>query len=160
MPPEKNNAAENASEREIVSARVFHFPRETLWQAFADPQQLARWWGPKGFTNTIETFDLRPGGAWHIVLHAPNGANFANRKTFLEVVPPERVVFRHEQSMHSFEMTIRFDAEPSGTTMTWRMLFDHAEECAKMKALIVAANEENFDRLEEHLRVQPRAESI
>jgi uncharacterized protein YndB with AHSA1/START domain len=154
MPPEKSNAAENVSEREIVSVRTFHGAREALWQAFADPAQLARWWGPKGFTNTIEAFDLRPGGAWRIVLHAPGGANFVNEKTFLEVVPTERVVFRHEQPMHSFQMTIRFDAHPPGTRVTWHLLFDRAEECAKVKPLIVAANEENFDRLEAHLRGQ------
>jgi uncharacterized protein YndB with AHSA1/START domain len=154
MPPEKNDAAENVADREIVSTRSFKASREILWQAFADPVQLAQWWGPKGFTNTIETFDLRPGGKWRIVLHGPRGADFVNDKTFLEVRPLEQVVFRHEQPMHSFQMTIRFDADSAGTTMTWQMLFDRAAECAKVKPFIVDANEENFDRLEAHLYAQ------
>ena len=72
----------NPSDREIVSTRTFAAPRERVFEAFSDPTQLARWWGPKGFTNTIHEFDLRPGGMWRLVMHAPNGADYANESRF------------------------------------------------------------------------------
>ena len=82
---------------------------DKVFRAFSDPVRLARWWGPKGFTNTIQSFDLRPGGHWRFVMHGPDGATLPNESIFGEVVAPERVVFRHV-SGPQFEMTITFEA--------------------------------------------------
>ena len=62
-----------------------------MFDAFADPNRLTRWWGPKGFTSTFHEFDLRPGGVWRFVLHGPNGADYQNESVFVEVVKPERI---------------------------------------------------------------------
>lgn len=151
MPAAKSPVESSNTDREIVSTRTFPVPRERVFQAFSDPAQLARWWGPKGFTNTIDEFDLRPGGAWRLTMHAPNGAAFANHSTFVEVAPPERIVFQHLEPVHGFRMTMLFAAAAGGTTLTWRMLFDSADEAARVRSFIVVANEENFDRLAAHL---------
>ena len=55
--------AEAASDREIVTTRVFDAPRERMFDAFSDPDWLARWWGPTGFTNTFHEFDFQREGA-------------------------------------------------------------------------------------------------
>ncbi|HEX6985534.1 MAG TPA: SRPBCC family protein [Planctomycetaceae bacterium] len=141
----------SADDREIVSTRVFAAPRRRVFEAFSDPAQLARWWGPKGFTNTFHEFDLRPGGAWRFTMHGPDGIDYRNEKHFLEVASPERVVFRHQVPIHGFQMTMTFAERDGGTRLTWRMLFDSAEECAKVRAFVVDANEQNLDRLERHL---------
>lgn len=57
-------AHERAADRELVTSRVIAAPRPRVYEAFADPALLARWWGPAGFTSTFESFDLRAGGAW------------------------------------------------------------------------------------------------
>jgi uncharacterized protein YndB with AHSA1/START domain len=139
------------SEREIVSTRVFDAPRGIVFQAFSDPKQLALWWGPKDFTNTIHEFDLRPGGKWRLVLHGPDGTAYPNDKVFTEVVNPERIVFDHLHPTHLFRMTMIYVEQGGKTQLTWRMLFDSAAEMSKLKGFIVDANEENFDRLEAHL---------
>ncbi len=141
----------DAAARTIVSSRVFAASREAVWAAFSDPVRLAQWWGPAGFTNTIHVFDLRPGGRWRITLHAPDGAHYDNEKTFTEVVPPERVVFRHHQPTHDFEMAVKLVAEGGGTRAEWSMVFVSAEECARVRRFIEPANEQNFDRLAAHL---------
>lgn len=142
---------EDPSDREIISTRVFAAPREKVFEAFSDPQQLARWWGPKDFTNTIHEFDLRPGGKWRITLHGPDGASYPNDKVFVEVVPAERVVFDHLQPMHYFRMTLLFADRNGKTHVTWHMLFESAAEAAALKKIILEANEQNFDRLAAHL---------
>jgi uncharacterized protein YndB with AHSA1/START domain len=48
------------ADREMVVSRVLPAPRELVWEAWTDPNQVVQWWGPKGFTTTIETMDLRP----------------------------------------------------------------------------------------------------
>lgn len=148
-------SAESRADREIVSARVFDAPREKVFEAFRDPLQLVQWWGPKDFTNTIHEFDLRPGGKWRITLHAPNGANYPNDKVFVEVVPPERVVFDHLEPMHHFRMMLLLADQRGKTHVTWHMLFESAAEVAKLKNFILEANEQNFDRLAAHLSKVP-----
>ncbi|MEX2546095.1 MAG: SgcJ/EcaC family oxidoreductase [Phycisphaeraceae bacterium] len=138
-------------EREIVSARVFNAPRERVFEAFSDPGHLSQWWGPKGFSNTIHEFDLRPGGAWRLTMHGPDGADYQNESVFVEVVKPEKVVFDHCEPIHRFQMTMTFSQENGRTKLTWRMCFESAQECARVKSLVGEANEQNFDRLEEHL---------
>ena len=140
-----------AADREIVSTRLFDAPRELVFRAFADPSHLARWWGPAGFTNTFREFDLRPGGVWRFTMHAPDGTDYHNESVFTEVVTLERVVFEHRKPIHKFRMTITFADEGGKTRVTWRMRFETAEECARVKAFAEPANEQNFDRLEEEL---------
>jgi uncharacterized protein YndB with AHSA1/START domain len=137
--------------REVLSTRVFAAPREVLFKAFSDPTQLAQWWGPGGFTTTIHEFDLRPGGKWRLTLHGPNGADYRNEKSFIEVVQPERIVFDHLDPVHGFRMTMLHEEQNGKTRLTWRMRFVLPEEGAKLHDVIAEANEQNFDRLEAHL---------
>lgn len=60
---------EDTADREIVISRVVSAPRELVWEAWTDPKQVAQWWGPRGFSTTIEEMDVRPGGVWKHVMH-------------------------------------------------------------------------------------------
>jgi uncharacterized protein YndB with AHSA1/START domain len=136
--------------REIVSTRVVGAAREVVFKAFTDPDHLVHWWGPKGFTNTFHEFDLRPGGTWRFVMHGPDGVNYQNKSVFVEIVKPERLVFEHV-SGPQFRMTIALAEQGGKSKITWRMLFESAAECGKVKKFAVEANEQNFDRLEAEL---------
>ena len=70
---------------EIINARLFTATRERVFGAFSDPKQLVKWFGPNGFTNTIQKFDLRAGGEWHLTMIAPDGTEYPNEWVFLEV---------------------------------------------------------------------------
>lgn len=146
----KDDHASGASAREIVTARVVGARRELVFEAFADSDRLARWWGPAGFTNTFHEFDFRPGGNWRFVMHGPNGADYQNTSVFIEV-RPERIVFDHV-SGPQFRMTITLAEEDGGRTrITWRMLFDSTAERDRIRKVAVEANEQNLDRLEAEL---------
>ncbi|MDB6128711.1 MAG: polyketide cyclase, partial [Verrucomicrobia bacterium] len=84
-----------SSDREAVNTRVLNAPRERVWEAWTNPKHLARWWGPKGFKNTFEVFEPKPGGEWRFVMHGPDGTDYKNYSTFVEVVKPARIVFDH-----------------------------------------------------------------
>jgi uncharacterized protein YndB with AHSA1/START domain len=81
--------------RVIRVSRIFNAPRELVWKAWTEPEQVARWWGPDGFTVEIHAMDVRPGGVWHLTMRGPDGAQYPNKSVFQEVVPPERIVFAH-----------------------------------------------------------------
>jgi len=112
------------------------------------------WWGPHGFTNTIEAFDLRPGGAFRITMRNERDQDFPNEKIFHEVTP-HRIVIEHLQPVHHFLMTMTFDAEGSGTRLGWRMQFAPSSQAddlgGDLAHFLHAANEQNFDRLEAFL---------
>jgi uncharacterized protein YndB with AHSA1/START domain len=144
-------SAEAPADREIVSTRVLEAPRERVFRAWIDPAHLARWWGPKGFTNTFHEFEPRPGGPWRFVMRGPDGVDHPNENVFLEVVEPERLVFRHLSPIHGFQVTATFEERGSRTKLTFHMLFDSAAECARVRGVVVDANEQNLDRLEAEL---------
>jgi uncharacterized protein YndB with AHSA1/START domain len=73
-------------------SRSFAAPRERVFRAFTAPAQLAKWWGPKGFTVPACTMDLRPGGAWRTVMRSPEGKDHVVSGVYREIVPPERLV--------------------------------------------------------------------
>jgi uncharacterized protein YndB with AHSA1/START domain len=90
-----DNLATVPDDRHLEIEREFDAPRELVWMAFADPYHLSQWWGPKGFTNPVCEIDLRPGGKWHHVMRGPDGREFPTDSVFIEVVPPERIVYRN-----------------------------------------------------------------
>jgi len=138
------------ADREIVTTRVIDAPRELVFKAWIDPEQLARWWGPKGFSNTFHEFEPKPGGAWRFVMHGPDGRDYKNESVFLDVETPERIVFRHV-SPPQFTARITFAEHAGKTKVTWRMIFETATERDNVARYAVGANEENMDRLEAQL---------
>src|SRR5436853_2891112 len=79
--------------RELTLTRVLDAPRELVFRMWTDPQHVAKWWGPTGFTNPVCEMDVRPGGALRIVMRAPDGADYPMIGTYGEVTPPERLAF-------------------------------------------------------------------
>jgi len=63
------------------------------------------------------------------------------------VAEPERIVIENPDPAHRFRMSMRIEVDGEGTRVDWSMIFDSATEFARVKNFIVAANEENFDRL-------------
>jgi uncharacterized protein YndB with AHSA1/START domain len=135
---------------------VFDAARSDVFAAFADPARLARWWGPAGAVNVFETFEFRPGGRWMFVMRLPDGAEHAMRQRFVEIAAPERVVIAHEQEGHDFTLTARLEVlDVARTRLSWTMRFASPGEAARVRTIVLAANEENFDRLAAELRREP-----
>ncbi len=129
-----NNLSENTADREIVISRVFDAPRELVWDAWTDPKQVVQWWGPRGFTTTIEEMDVRPGGVWKHVMRGPDGTEFPNKSIFKEVTKPERIVYslgggkKGAPGVH-FETTWTFEiVEGNKTRLTIHHVFPSAED--------------------------------
>lgn len=141
----KSLGESNAAAFEVVSRRKFSAPRDMLYRAWTDPELLAQWFGPNGFTNTFHTFDFRPGGSWEFTMHGPDGADYHNRNVFQEI-GPERIVLRHEFSPH-FILTSTFHDVEGGTEYTFRQTFETEEVYNKVKPMCEEANEQNLDRL-------------
>lgn len=139
------------SDREIFSSRVLNSSLEIVYQAFANPLHLKNWWGPEGFTNTFHEFDLQPGGKWILTMHGLEKGNYENSSIF-KTVQPLKLIAWTRVSQPFFEMEVAFEKRSdSKTEISFRMIFNTAEECEKIKKFALPKNEENFDRLEKEL---------
>ena len=136
------------SQNEIHVERTFPVAREALFAAFADPALLTQWWGPEGSVNSFEAFDLEPGGRWEFVMRAADGVSYRMTNRFLEVTPPERIIVRHDQEGHGFDLIMQYDVvDGANTRLHWCMRFDAPAEADRVRQFVLEANEQNFDRL-------------
>ncbi|QQR86330.1 MAG: SRPBCC domain-containing protein [Flavobacteriales bacterium] len=136
-------------DRIVYTSRLIHAPRERVFAAWTDPEQLARWWGPQGFTNTFHRFELKSEGIWEFTMHGPKAMDFNNTCVFKRIEPPAYLEFDHLKEMHFYKAMVTFVEVPEGTRIDWTMHFDTAEELAPIKTFIEKANEENMDKLQE-----------
>lgn len=131
----------------VSTERTFPVSPARVFAAFEDPLRLAKWWGPNGFTNTFEVFDFVPDGRWDFVMHAPNGADYANESFFREIVRDSRIVIEHVVKPW-FRLTVTLSALEGGTRLEWEQEFESPEVGAAMRVLSETANEQVLDRLQ------------
>jgi uncharacterized protein YndB with AHSA1/START domain len=81
------------AEKELTITRVFNAPRALVFKAWTDPIQLAKWWGPNGYTSPVCRLDLRPGGSIYIDMKAPDGTVYPMHGVFKEITEPDKLVF-------------------------------------------------------------------
>jgi len=128
----KNIPATLVGDREIASTRFFDAPRELVFKMWTDPEHIGRWWGPRGFTTTTFHMDVKPGGVWRFVMHGPDGTDYENNVTYLEVFEPERLVYQHGGAADgepvNFHVTVTFESVGSQTKLTMRMVFPSADK--------------------------------
>ena len=133
----------------FASIRIFDADAALLHRAWTEAEHLARWWGPKGFSSTFETFEPRPGGQWRFTMHGPDGGAFPNHSVFVEV-GPERIVLDH-LSAPRFQIRATFTPVEDRTRLSFAMLFNSAAECEAIRSFAEPAHEQMFDRLEAEL---------
>ena len=141
----------NTKDRELVITRTLNVPAELVWEVFTKPEHIANWWGPDGFTNTIYTMDVRPGGLWELVMHGPDGTDYKNKSIFKEIVPLKKIVFDHFNP--DFTTTIQFEDLGEQTHIHWHMLFNSAEEFIQVVKTFKADEglKQNIERLNAYL---------
>lgn len=154
----------------FVISRTVEASLDRVWEAWTEPEQMAAWWGPKGFKVDVKKLDLKPGGLFHYVMHS-QGQEMWGRMLFREVVPKTRLVFinsfsdpdggvtRHPLAadwpllMHT---TIDFSGENGKTTVTvtWVPYEASDLECTTFdnaRESMTGGWTGTFDKLEKHL---------
>lgn len=90
-----DTATATATDRELVIDRTFDAPRNLVWKAWTDAEQMKHWSAPKGFTVPVSEGELRPGGKWRSCMVTPDGKELWLGGVYREIVEPERLVFTH-----------------------------------------------------------------
>src|SRR6478609_8272281 len=116
--------AAKAKSNEINIMRVYDAPLVAVWDAWTDPEQVAQWWGPRGFTITTHSKDLRAGGHWNYTMHGLDGTDYINKTKYYEVEKHARLVYDHggnDAQAPMFRVTVTFKEGRGKTTMDMRM---------------------------------------
>jgi uncharacterized protein YndB with AHSA1/START domain len=132
-------AGTDAAERELVVTRIIDAPRSLVFKAWTEPEHVARWWGPQGFTTTSCEMDIRPGGAYRVCMRSPQGTDHWKRGVYREIVPPERIVFTF-----SWEDV---DGKPGHELLTTVTFAEHG---TKTKLTLHQAVFETVERRDDH----------
>lgn len=100
--PNRASVETPVEEAVIVIRRSFAAPRTLVWRCYTDPSHLVQFWGPKGATNPVSDLDLRVGGHWRQVMRFASGNEYGYTSAYLEITPPERLVWRDAPDAYRF----------------------------------------------------------
>ncbi len=144
-----------AKSNEIRITRMYDAPVEAVWDAWTDPKQAAQWWGPRGFTLTTHSKDLRPGGTWAYTMHGPDGTDYPNKTLYLEVERHAKLVYDHggnDDRPPMFRVTVLFSEVSGKTRMEMSMTLPTPEAAEETRKFIrMAGGNATWDRLAEYL---------
>lgn len=144
--------------RIITVTRYLAAPPERVFQMFTDPDHLAAWWGPDGFTITTRQHEFRPGGIWDYTMHGPDGTDYLNYMQYSIIEPGQRLAYRlgeRADDPNSFSGEITVEAEGPGTRLTMRLEMPSEEACrqAVEEYRALEGGIQTLGRLAEHLEV-------
>ncbi|MCA9565305.1 MAG: SRPBCC domain-containing protein [Myxococcales bacterium] len=140
------NVNADSADSSWKASRLLPYSPQDIFNAHQNPELLAKWWGPKGFTNTFETFEFEVGGRWLFVMHGPNGTDYHNENVFRVLEPGKRLVIEHVPEPW-FTLTIELTEQADGTLVSWTQTFESPDVLQRLLGVIRPANEDNFDRL-------------
>lgn len=119
------------AEKEIIVSRLLNAPRSLVFLAFTDPRLLQKWWGPKEFTNTFHSFELKPGGKWLFDMVGPDGKVWPNLIEYTEIINPEKIVYHHSDGTgndpNAFNAEITFQDMQGKTQITLKLITESEE---------------------------------
>jgi uncharacterized protein YndB with AHSA1/START domain len=147
--PERSNA------NEITITRIYDASVETVWDAWTDPDQVAQWWGPRGFTTTTYSKDVRPGGSWVYNMRSPDGTDYPSRANYLEVEKYTKLVYDHgvnDDQPPLFRVIVLFSDLKGRTKMEMSMTLPTPEAAEETRSVIKKFDGySTWDRLSEYL---------
>jgi uncharacterized protein YndB with AHSA1/START domain len=150
----------STKDRDIVIHRLVNAPRELVFDAWTSPEHVAQWWGPNGFSTTIHEMDVRPGGVWRFIMHGPDGADYDNTITYLEVVRPERLVYQHgdEHDPSQFDATVTFFERDGQTEVVMKSVFptSEARDYVVRQFGAIEGGKQTLGRLADYVENMPR----
>jgi uncharacterized protein YndB with AHSA1/START domain len=120
------DADADLANRELVVSRLIDAPRGLVFQAWTQPEHVARWWGPQGFTTIHCDMDVRVGGKYRCGMRSPQGTEHFKVGVYREIDEPERIVFTfawedaYGNPGHELLTTVTFEERGTKTLLTLR----------------------------------------
>lgn len=149
------------ADREITFEHEFAAPRALVFKAWTEPERLANWFGPAGWTLPVCEVDPKPGGVWRYCMRGPKGEESWGRAVYREIVEPERLAYTDyftdaqgnvNNKMPSMEVTVSFEDLGGKTRVTMRSVAASAEQVKQLLGMgMEQGMKETWQRLEAYL---------
>ena len=150
------------SETNLTITREFNFPRDLVWTAWTEPEHIAQWFGPEGFSTRVEEYEFKTGGRFKYVMIGPDGKEYPGTSVFKEISPKDRIVatddfgdnYKAENPDVPSGMIVTESFEDLGSRTKVTISIDHASADDKRKHEemgVVAGWGSTLDKLEKHL---------
>lgn len=155
----ERSSARAEGECDIVLTRLVSAPRDLVWRAFTQPENIVQWWGPHGFTTTTHDWDFRVGGLWRFTMHGPDGVDWPNWIRYSLIQPPVRIEYDHggaDPAQREFVNVITLEEEGGGSEIATRVtlrltLPNRASRDAKVEFGVLQGGQQTLERLEQFL---------
>lgn len=145
---------DSATAQEITISRVYDAPRQLVWNAWTDPEQLSQWWAPSSWSTPLSkiTMDVRPGGAFRVTSVSGEGREMTIVGVYREVVEPERLVYEEpaEESWHGGAVSVATFTD-LGDDRTEMVVHTTIHTTDEMRETGEAGMKATFERLADHL---------
>lgn len=156
--------AKAKKENELRLVRTFSAPVKLVWEAFTQVEHQENWWGPRGFTITTKSKELKPGGRWVYTMHGPDGVDYPNIATYHIVEEYSKLVYDHgatETTPPLFRVTVTFEEFQGRTIMDMTMALESPGAAKEIEKFIKQANgNSTWDRLGEYLEEKQNSKEI
>ena len=156
--------AKSNSDNELRLVRVFDAPVKLVWEVWTEDKHIVNWWGPRGFTLTTKSKNVRPGGKWIYTMHGPDGTDYPNITTYYEVIEHSKLVYDHganEEQEALFRVTVTFEESGNQTVMDMTMTMKSAEAARQIQQHIKdAGGNATWDRLGEYLEERQHQKDV
>jgi uncharacterized protein YndB with AHSA1/START domain len=157
-------AATKNKSNEIKLFRIYDAPVKMVWDAWVEPDQVAQWWGPRGFTITSHSKDIRTGGMWHYTMHGPDGVDWVNKTQYLEVEKYVKMIYDHggnDEQKPLFRVTVLFKEVGGKTHLDMTMALPTPEAAEETRKFIKkASGDSTWDRLAEYLEKETKKKEL
>ncbi len=144
----------NEANRTVTIERIYDAPLALVWEAWTNPEHIARWWAPKGMNTRVIAHDFVKGGQWKYAMTMPDGNEFISEGTYKEILPMTKIVTLADfkPMTEGVELHILLEAQEDKTKFTFKVI--HPTEAYKIlqeKMGIYNGWGSTFDRLETFL---------
>lgn len=144
----------SADNRTVVLERTFDAPVALVWEAWTQPDHIAKWWGPQGMKTTIEEHDFKVGGVWKYSMVMPNGSKFITEGIYSEIEAYKLIITTADfrPMTEGVELQAHFKAIGEKTQFIFKVV--HATEAYRKQQEEMGIYNgwgSTFDRLESYL---------
>ena|SRR6188472_3666820 len=141
--------------KQFTISRIFDAPRDLVWRAWTDPDEAAIWWHPRGIETPRESvqIDAHAGGRYSYTMIAPDGAEYPTTGVYLEITPPERLVFTWGSPGDDDAPVISIDLAEHGDSRAQTLMTFHVQgiDGSPGDENVYDGWDSAFDILDEHL---------
>lgn len=125
----RNDTTTSMKPKPLLISRNFSAPRDVVFKAWSSAEHMKRWFSPEGYSVAEAEIDFRPGGVCAICMRSPEGQDFWSRGSYIEISPPERLVFTTavvvgDATKFTAHTTVTFDEDGAGTRMTVQQIYE------------------------------------